>query len=329
MKTRSAVVLFVLLLAAISALPAAARDRFANGYSSASGVFAGLWVAQEGKLFEKYDIDSHLVLIASGSLMVQAMLGGDLPVAAAAGSAAVDASLGGADIVMVGSLVKVPAFYIMALPDIKTIEDLRGKSVGVTRFGSSTDFTMRYVLRKAALEPGRDVTMIQTGDLFAAAAMLRTRAIVAAPFSSPTNLRAEEAGAKVLMNMGKAGVYFPHDAFMARRSYINTHEDLVRRFLKGYSEGVYRLHSDPVFSKRAIGKYARATDAKTLDTVYQYAVDYVDKIPYNTREGIQEVLNQAAPRNPKAKTASPETFYDDRFIKELETAGFYKQLWGK
>ena len=329
MKRRIALVFLAVLLTAVFTRPAMAKDRLAMGYSSASGVFAGLWVAHEGKLFEKYDIDSHLVLIASGSLMVQAMLGGDLPISAAAGSAAVDASLGGADIVMVGSLVKVPAFYIMALPDIKTIEELRGKSVGVTRFGSSTDFTMRYVLRKAGLEPGRDVTMIQTGDLFAAAAMLRTRAIVAAPFSSPTNLRAEEAGARVLLNMGKAGVYFPHDAFMARRSFVNANEDLVRRFLKGYSEGVYRLYSDPVFSKRAIGKYARATDARTLDAVYQYAVDYVDKIPYNTREGIQEVLNQAAPRNPRAKTASPENFYDDRFIKELETSGFYKQLWGK
>src|ERR1041384_5482442 len=82
-----------------------ARDRLANGYSSASGVFAGLWVAQEGKLFEKYDIDSHLILIASGSMMVQAMLGGDLPIAGAAGSAAVDSSLGGADVVIFGLLV--------------------------------------------------------------------------------------------------------------------------------------------------------------------------------------------------------------------------------
>jgi NitT/TauT family transport system substrate-binding protein len=259
--------------------------------------------------------------------MVQAMLGGDLPVAGAAGSAAVDASLGGADVVMFGSMVKVPAFYIMALPEIKTIDDLRGKSVGVTRFGSSTDFTMRYVLRKQGLESGRDVTLIQTGDLFAAAAMLRTRAIVAAPFSSPANLRAEEAGAKVLMNMGKAGVYFPHDAFMARRSFINTNEDLTRRFLKAYGEGVYRLFTDRELSRRAIANYGRAIDAKTNDAVYQYAVDYVDKIPYNTREGVQEVLNQIAPRNPKAKTAKPEEFYDDRFVKELDSQGFYKQLW--
>ncbi|MCE3241290.1 MAG: ABC-type nitrate/sulfonate/bicarbonate transport system, periplasmic component [Deltaproteobacteria bacterium] len=263
----------ILTLTFITALPdlSIARDRLAHGYSSASGVFAGLWVAQEGKIFEKYDIESQLVLIASGSLMVQAMLGGELPIAGAAGSAAVDASLGGADVIMFGSMVKVPAFYIMALPDIKTIDDLRGKTVGVTRFGSSTDFTMRYVLRKQGLEPGKDVTLIQTGDLFAAAAMLRTRTIVAAPFSSPTNLRAEEAGARVLMNMGKAGVYFPHDAFMARRSFINANTDLV--------------------------------------------------------EGIQEVLNQAAARNPKAKDAKPEAFYDDRFVKELDNQGFYKQLW--
>jgi NitT/TauT family transport system substrate-binding protein len=326
MKKRFGIVLnIVLVLMVVSS--ARAKDRLAIGYSSASGVFAGLWVAQEGRLFEKYDIESRLVLIASGSLMVQAMLGGDLPVAGAAGSAAVDASLGGADVVMFGSMVKVPAFYIMALPEIKTIDDLRGKSVGVTRFGSSTDFTMRYILRKQGLDPGRDVTLIQTGDLFAAAAMLRTRAIVAAPFSSPANLRAEEAGAKVLMNMGKAGVYFPHDAFMARRSFINTNEDLTRRFLKAYGEGVYRLFTDRELSRRAIANYGRAIDAKTNDAVYRYAVDYVDKIPYNTREGVQEVLNQIAPRNPKAKTAKPEEFYDDRFVKELDSQGFYKQLW--
>jgi NitT/TauT family transport system substrate-binding protein len=224
-------------------------------------------------------------------------------------------------------MVKVPAFYIMALPEIKTIDDLRGKTVGVTRFGSSTDFTMRYVLRKHGMEPGKDVTLIQTGDLFAAAAMLRSRTIVSAPFSSPTNLRAEEAGARVLMNMGKAGVYFPHDAFMARRSFISANTDLVRRFLKAYSEAVHVLFTDKESSKRAIAKYTRATDAKTLDTVYQYAVDYVDKIPYNTREGVQEVLNQAAVRNPKAKDAKPEAFYDDRFVKELDSQGFYKQLW--
>jgi NitT/TauT family transport system substrate-binding protein len=306
---------------------ASPRDNLPIGYTAITGIKAGLWVAEEAGIFEKYNIQPHLILITSGSKMVQAMLGGDLPLAGAAGNAAVDAALAGADIVMIGALAKVPAFYIMALPEIKSIEDLRGKAVGVTRFGSSTDFTIRYLLRKHGLNPDRDVTMIQAGDLFAAAAMLKTKAIVAAPFSSPTNLRAQEAGARVLMNMGEAGIYFPHDAWMARRSYINANEDLIRRFMKGYSEGVAKLFSDPDLSRRAIRRFTRATDPKIVDAVYQYAVDYVEKIPYNTREGIVEVLNQAAVRNPKAKEAKPEAFYDDRFVKELDVAGFYKQLY--
>ena len=306
---------------------ASARDNLPIGYTAITGIKAGLWVAEEAGFFEKYNIQPHLILITSGSKMVQAMLGGDLPLAGAAGNAAVDAALAGADIVMIGALAKVPAFYIMALPEIKSIEDLRGKAVGVTRFGSSTDFTIRYLLRKHGLNPDRDVTMIQAGDLFAAAAMLKTKAIVAAPFSSPTNLRAQEAGARVLMNMGEAGIYFPHDAWMARRSYINANEDLIRRFMKGYSEGVAKLFSDPDLSRRAIRRFTRATDPKIVDAVYQYAVDYVEKIPYNTREGIVEVLNQAAVRNPKAKEAKPEAFYDDRFVRELEISGFYKQLY--
>ena len=309
------------------AMPAAAKDRLAIGYTAITGIKAGLWVAEEGKLFDKYNIETHVILITSGSKMVQAMLGGDLPLAGAAGNAAVDANLAGSDIVMIGALAKVPAFYIMALPEIKTIEDLRGKAVGVTRFGSSTDFTMRYLLRKHGMNPDRDVTFIQAGDMFAAATMLKTKAIVAGPFSSPANLRAEEAGARLLVNMGTAGVYFPHDAWMARRAFINANEDLVRRFMKAYSEGVHKLFTDQALAKRAVQKFARTNDPKIVNAVYQYAIDYVEKIPYNTREGVQEVLNQAAPRNPKAKDAKPESFYDDRFVKELEAQGFYKQLW--
>jgi ABC-type nitrate/sulfonate/bicarbonate transport system substrate-binding protein len=165
------------------------------------------------------------------------------------------------------------------------------------------------------------------GDLIAAAVAMKNRTIVAAPFSSPANVRAQDIGARVLVNMGSAGIYFPHDAWMARRSFINSHEDLVRRFLKAYSEGVHRMHADPALARRAITRYTRSTETRVVDAVYQYALDYVDKIPYNTREGIQEVLNQIAPRNPKAKEARPESFYDDRFVKELDNQGFYKQLW--
>jgi NitT/TauT family transport system substrate-binding protein len=131
---------------------ASARDNLPIGYTAITGIKAGLWVAEEAGIFEKYSIQPHLILITSGSKMVQAMLGGDLPLAGAAGNAAVDAALAGADIVMIGALAKVPAFYIMALPEIKSIEDLRGKAVGVTRFGSSTDHPLSSA--QARVKPG-------------------------------------------------------------------------------------------------------------------------------------------------------------------------------
>lgn len=323
--------ILILGLLVVLAFPVSiqARDRLVVGYTAITGIKAGLWVAKEGGIFEKYGFTGDLVFISTGSKMVQAMLGGEVPFAGAGGIAAVSATLAGGDFVMLGALAKVPAFYIMALPEIKSIEGLRGKAVGVARFGSATDFAMRYVLRKHGLEPERDVKLIQTGDVFAGAAAMANRLIVAAPFSSPANLRAQEIGAHVLVNMGKAGVYFPHDAWMARRSFVNANEDLVRRFIKAYSEGVYRLFTDKELGRRAIQRFTRATDSKVVDAVYQYALDYVEKIPYNTREGIQEILNQLAVTNPKAKTANPDSFYDDRFVKELEASGFFAQFWGK
>jgi ABC-type nitrate/sulfonate/bicarbonate transport system substrate-binding protein len=327
--TKRTMRVFCLLLICAFPISLPATDKLVVGYTAVTGIKAGLWIAEEGRIFEKYGLAANIVLITTGSRMVQAMLGGDVPFAGAGGIAAVSATLAGGDFVMVGALAKVPAFYIMALPDIKSIKDLRGKAVGVARLNSATDFTMRYVLRSNGLEPDKDVKIIQTGDVFAGAAAMANGLIVAAPFSSPANLNAEAIGARVLLNMGKAGVYFPHDAWMARRSFIDTHEDLVRRFMKAYSEGVHRLHTDPVLSRRAIQRYTRATDSKVVEAVYRYALDYVEKIPYNTREGIQEILNQLSVTNPKAKNARPENFYDDRFVKELETSGFYKQLWGK
>ena len=112
---------------------------------------------------------------------------------------------------------------------------------------------MRYLLRKHGLNPDRDVTMIQAGDLNAAAAMLKTKAIFAVPLASPANLRAQETGARSLLNMGTAWVDFPHDALMARRTFINGNEDFVRRAIRAYSEGVHRLFTDPAVASARCG----------------------------------------------------------------------------
>ncbi|MBI2998684.1 MAG: ABC transporter substrate-binding protein [Deltaproteobacteria bacterium] len=293
-------------------------------YPAISGINAALWTAAEANSFQKYGLDVTLVYIPSAPQVVRVMLSGDSQISLTGGAPVVNANLSGADLLFIGGVANVPAFYLMALPEIKSIEDLKGKTVGVTRFGSSTDFTMRYILQKHGLQPEKDVTFLQIGGMPELAAAISKRLIVAAPFSSPTNLRAKNAGARILIDMAKAGVYFPHTNIVTTRPYIRTHRDVVLNFLRGYSEGIQKMITDKAFAKKVLQKYTRENDGEIIETTYQYALDYVARPPYPTREGIIETLKQST--HPKAKTANPDDFVDLSLVRSLEDNGFFKEI---
>ncbi len=320
------IVLAVILLPCLIPQPISAQTRTKLNvvYPAISGINTALWTASEANTFQKYGLDVTLVYIPTAPQVVRVMLSGDSQISLTGGAPVVNANLSGADLVFVGGVANVPAFYLMALPEIKSIEDLRGKTVGVTRFGSSTDFTMRYVLEKHGLYPEKDVTLLQIGGMPELAAAISKRLIVAAPFSSPTNLRAKNIGARVLIDMAKAGVYFPHTSIATTRSYIRTHREVVLNFLRGYSEGIQKMIADKAFAKKVIQKYTRDRDDEIVETTYEYALDYVARPPYPTREGIVETLKQSS--HAKAKTANPDDFIDMSLVRSLEDSGFFKQI---
>jgi len=225
--------------------------------------------------------------------------------------------------VIIAGVVNVPAFYVMSQPEVQSLKEIRGKAVGVTRLGSATDFTIRYVLRGAGIDPEREVTILQLGGMPELAAALSKRLIAAAALSPPTNLRAKRAGAKVLIDMAKAGVPFPHMVFFTRRSYLQSHREILLNFLKGYSDGLRRMVSEKAFTKQVIQKYIREKDDEVLEATYQFAVDYIVQLPYSTREGIAEVLKQSV--HPKARTAVPEDFVDLSLVQALEKDGFFSR----
>jgi len=315
-----------LLLSSLIAAPAWAQSKTKLNviYPAISGISSGLWVAAEANTFGKYGLDVTLLYVPSAPQVVRVMLAGDSQISYTGGAPLVNANLGGADLVFIGGVANMPAFYLMASADIKSIEQLRGKTVGVTRFGSSTDFTMRYVLQKHGLQPEKDVTVLQVGGMPELAAALSKGLIAAAPFSSPTNLRAKKAGAHVLIDMAKAGVAFPHQNIASTRSYVRANRELVLNFLKGYSEGIARMLKDKPFTKKVITKYTRDRDDEILETTYEYGVDYIARPPYPTRDGIAEALKQSV--HPKAKTANPDEFVDMSLVKSLEDSGFFKQI---
>jgi len=322
-KIASALFALSLCLAAQLAWPQG-RTKLNVIYPAISGINNALWIAAEANTFGKYGLEVSLLYVPSAPQVVRVMLAGDSQISLTGGAPVVAADLSGADLVFIGGVANVPAFYLMAAPEIKSIEDLRGKTVGVTRFGSSTDFTMRYVLQKHGLQPEKDVTLLQIGGMPELAAAFSKRLIVAAPFSSPTNLRAKKAGAHVLIDMAKAGVSFPHTNIASTRSYLRSNRDVAVNFLKAYSEGIQRMIKDEAFAKKVIRKYTRDQDEEILDTTYQYGLDYIARPPYPTREGIAETLKQTA--NPKAKTANPDDFVDMSLVKSLEDSGFFKQI---
>jgi NitT/TauT family transport system substrate-binding protein len=313
---------FVLSLLMI-ANPVQARERVNVVYASISGLFLASWVAQEGGYFAKEDLDVNLVYIQSATIAIQAMLAGEAPIVLAGGEPVIESGLKGGDAIFIGGISIVPAVHFMALPEIKTVQDLKGKSVGVTRFGSSTDYAMRQVLRKNGLEPVKDVTVLQiAGGHRGLATALLNRSISAATIAPPNSLRAEKGGAKLLLDMAKSGIYFPYSTIASTRAFVKNRRPVAVGFMKAYSEGIKRMNADKHFSIGVIKKYMREEEPEILDTIYKYGVEFITRIPEPNKEGVAEVLRQSS--DPKAKTATPESFMDESVVRELLQKGVYR-----
>ena len=174
------------------------------GYSSVTSVFLPFWIGKETGLYKKEGLDVQLVYIPSSTTMAQAMFAREVAISTANSSSVVSSGLQGGDLVLMGAVINTTAFYIIARPEIASVRDLRGKRVGVTRLGSSSDFAVREYLQKNKLQPGRDVTVIQSGGMPELAAALSSGAISAAPLSSPMSYVAEQRGNRVLANLAIA-----------------------------------------------------------------------------------------------------------------------------
>ena len=306
-----------------------ALERINAIYASLAGDHAALYVAQEMGLFRKHGLDVNLSYTAGAAQVIQTMMAGENQIATAGGSGVVDANFGGADLVAVAGMVNMPAFYIVVQPEIKSIQELRGKPVGITRFGSSTDFTMRYILRRAGLEPDKDVPLLQLGGQPELAAGIETRRIFAAPMTPPALQKTLKAGARIEIPPKTIGLSFPHVGIVVRKTYLATRRQTVKNFIAGYAEGVATLHKDKEGSKKAIAKFLHTDDAETLEASWQFGVDVIERVPNLDPDMFKLVLEERARTRPEAAKAKPEQFYDDSLVRELEREGFFKKIYSR
>lgn len=296
-------------------------------YASIAGDHAGLYVAQDLGLFRKHGLDVNLSYTAGAAQVIQTIMAGENQIATAGGSGVVDADFGGADLVAVAGMVNIPAFYIVVQPEIKSIQELRGKPIGITRFGSSTDFTMRYILKKAGLEPDKDVPLLQLGGQPELAAGIETRRIFAAPMTPPALLKTLKAGARIQIPPRTIGFSFPHVGIVVRRPFLTARRQTVKNFIAGYTEGVAMLHRDKEASKAALARFMKSDDPETIESTWQFGVDVVERIPNLDPQMFKLVIDERAQTKPDAAKAKPEQFYDASIVRELEQEGFFKKLY--
>jgi NitT/TauT family transport system substrate-binding protein len=319
-------IVFVLLLASLIHGPLHAQTkRVAVAYSAISATQSGFYLAKDAKVFDKNGLDVDPVYVAGGSRVSQTVIAGEFTVALAGGNI-VFADLAGGDIVTFGGVVNVPSFYLYVQPSIKTQEELRGKTLGITRYGASTDFTLRFLLKKWGLEPDRDVKVIQMGGQPEILAGMQAAVINGGVLSSPGDFKAKKVGFSMLANFAKVGLDYPTTSLVSTRSTIKKDRETVKRFLMAYSEAVDRLFRDKELAMKVIGKWTRTQDRETLESSYEYATNFIERprrLPY---KGIETILGQAAETDPRARGRKADEFLDPSIYNELEKSGFFKSL---
>lgn len=329
---KPAFALCLLLLSAVALVrPAFTQekkpDRIRIGGGAASASQMPLWFAVEAGLYKKYGIDAEAINIPGSSLLAQTMLSGEVPIGQMGGPAPVLAALSGGDFVIVATIIKNFVFYIFARPGIEKMEDLRGKALGTTRVGTLSHYAARFALEKYGLDPERDVTVLQTSGQPETVAALAAGRVQAAALTAPATIRARQLGFKPLLDVSKLDANFHVNGVVTTRRYMKSNEDVVRRFLKAYVEGMVLAKKDKAFAVKAMGKYFKSDDKEMLEESYNWIVrDNFSIPPYPAMQGVATILHGAEKTNPKAVGARVEDFADGRFIREMEQSGFIKSI---
>jgi NitT/TauT family transport system substrate-binding protein len=248
------------LLSLLLVSVARSAERIRIGYSSISGSYIGIWVAHDAGLFTKEGLEDQIILIPSGSQLAQVTVAGEVEVGSFNGSSAMAASLNGADIKIIGNTVNKMIFSIYAKPEIKTIEGLKGKKLGVTRFGSSTDISARYALRKHKLQPEKDVTILQMGSVSSIMGGLQGGSIDAGVVSPPTLFAVDKLGFKELINITDMDLAFPNPSLIVQGGILKNRPEIVDKFMRAYVRGIHRAKTDKGLTLKSIARYSKVDD---------------------------------------------------------------------
>jgi NitT/TauT family transport system substrate-binding protein len=322
--TRRLVVLAIsVLILSITQKPGESADNVRVAYSSPSATQGVLWVADVAGLFKKNGLDVQIIYTR---LAIESLVAGEIDFGQMTGSLMSSARLQGTDPVMLAGVDDVLTDRLVARPNIKSIEELRGKRIGIFRFGSASHVRVLNVLPRYRLTD-RDVTFLQIGDTPARLIALFAGSIDATLASPPDHLEAVRAGMRVLLNLADLNVPYQGVGLVTTQRVLTRKRDVARRFLKSFVEAIHVVKTNPDVSKRAYAKYRKAKDENEVAPAYETLREVVKAKPYPSVEGFKTILADLSERVPAAKAANPKDFIDVSLLEELDRSGFIDALY--
>lgn len=306
---------------------AAAADKLYAIYTARVLSQSMPWIAQEAGLFKKYDLDVQLIFVTPGAPAVAAILTGDSELSVQ-GAGALSRALvqGNREVAFIGGIKNILTHSVLAKPEIKGPENLRGKRIGVSRIGSNPHYFAAQALRRFGLEP-RDVSFIQTGGAPETLAALVAQGIDAAVLTSPTDAQALGLGYHYVIYGPDLRIPYAATTFNARRPVIAKRPQVLGRFMRAMAESAKILHTDKEFTYKVLGKYLRIADRRILEAGYNAEIKALEPRLAMKLESFQANLDEIAPVEPRAKNVKPQEMMDTRYLDEMEKSGFFDQLW--
>jgi NitT/TauT family transport system substrate-binding protein len=308
-----------------------AQDKIKVAYSSTDTLNQIWTIAQDAGFYKKNGLDADLVYIGSTTVGIAAIVSQDVQVGNAAGSGVANAAVRGADAVSVACTINVLAYELVVLDSVKSAEDLKGKAIGISRFGSVSDVAARELLKGLGLRPMEDVKILQVGGAAERAAGF-SRGVIAGFPSPPGNVNLIPGGLphRVLADMGDLQKPYPLPFICAvtTKSYLAKNRSIVKRVVMSLIEASHYFKTNKEGSQKIIAKYLRGANKAYLDSSYDSTVKILERVPYTSREGMKIQLDDALKQAPNSKV-TVDSLIDDSVVRELEKEGFIDRVYGK
>jgi NitT/TauT family transport system substrate-binding protein len=326
--TVCASIAFVMLMLMLAYRPANAQEKIKISYSSIDAPNANWYIAEDKRLYQKYGLDTDLIFISSSTTNVSALVAGSVKVGNISGGALANAAVGGADLVCVGSFINTLPYELVVHESIKSPQALKGKSLGISRVGSSSDVAARVFLKALGLEADKDVAILQVGGSPERAAAFRTGRI--AGFTSPPGTVQLTKGMphRILLSMGdlQNRFPFPYVCVTTTKSYLTSNRSTIKRIMMALIDATHFFKTQKEESKKIFAKYSRQNNEAYLEAGYEANAKLFERVPLVTREGMEIQIKDALVRKPGV-TFRVNEIVDDSIVVELEKEGFIDRIY--